>query len=263
VVDLGRSIRETCGGSHQRNEVEAKEKNMRIRPGILIAVAAVFVTLIGGRYLGWFGGKSADTTDNSEAPAVTPVDPAPETPKGPSVTATRPGQTGLPQASVPAPPAAIPTTPAATDATGKITDWEEKIDELLTTQEDETQKAKRLLAMFPNLPEDGQVEAAQHLSNLMPDEEYASLAHTLTNAAMPEAVLDVLMTDVLNRPNKIKLDTLFEVARTPNHAKAEEARDILEVFLDDVDWDAVKASGNWDTVRTEKDKWLKENPDEE
>ena len=60
-----------------------------------------------------------------------------------------------------------------------------------------------------------------------------------------------------------QLDALFDVARLPNHPKAEEARDVLEVFLDDVDWDAVKASGNWDLVRAEKDKWLKENPDQE
>ena len=40
------------------------------------------------------------------------------------------------------------------------------------------------------------MEAAQHLSNLLPDEEYPALAQTLTNAHTPEAVLDVLMTDV-------------------------------------------------------------------
>ena len=238
---------------------------MRIRPGILIAVAVIFAALIGGRYLGWFGGKPGDAANHSGPPTIGPGDAAPSTPQTLPTATPQPGRIALRPVPVPTQPTANPATPQtpAVPATAQITDWEEKIDELLTGQEEDTQKAKRLLALFPNLPEDGQVEAAQHLSNLLPDEEYAALAHTLTNAAMPEAVLDVLMTDVLNRPNKIKLDTLFDVAKLPNHPKAEEARDILEVFLDDVDWDAVKASGNWETVRTEKEKWLKENPDEE
>ena len=67
----------------------------------------------------------------------------------------------------------------------------------------------------------------------------------------------------LDRPNKIKLDTLLDVARMPNHPKAEEAMDILEVFLDNVDWEAVKKSGNWQSVVDEKEKWLKENPDDD
>ena len=39
--------------------------------------------------------------------------------------------------------------------------------------------------------------------------------------------------------------------------------DILEVFLDNVDWEAVKKSGNWQSVVDEKEKWLKENPDDD
>ena len=160
-------------------------------------------------------------------------------------------------------PAVVPAVPLATDLNAKIADWEQKIDDVLTAQDDEGAKAKRLLEIFDRLPEDGQVEAAQHISNLLPDEQYAELSKRLVDPKTPEGVLEVLMTDVLNRPNKLKLDALFDVARVPNHPKAEEARDVLEVFLDDVDWDAVKASGNWDLVRAEKDKWLKENPDQE
>ena len=59
--------------------------------------------------------------------------------------------------------------------------------------------------MFPNLPEDGKEEVAQHLSNLVADEDYAPLGKLLTDATLPESVLDVLMADVLNRPNAVKL----------------------------------------------------------
>jgi hypothetical protein len=228
---------------------------MRIRPGILIAVVTVFVILFGGRYLGWFGGKPKEVVNHNEPPVETPAPPEER-----STAPMRPAGTGLrppPTATTPSVNAVTPpevATPPA--AAGPITDWEEKIDEVLTGPEDETQKAKRLLGLFPRLPEDGQVEAAQHLSNLLPDEEYAPLAHTLTNAAMPEAVLDVLMTDVLNRPNQVKLETLLGVARTPNHPKAEEARDVLEVFVDE------NYGENWAAWDAAVKNWLKENPDE-
>jgi hypothetical protein len=225
---------------------------MRIRPGILIAIVAVFAVLIGGRFLGWYGGKPAEPASSTESPAAA----ASSTSETPPLATTPPRPNPprpLPSATQPAPTAGVPQvpTPAA-----PIADWEEKIDGVLTAQEDDGQKAKRLLAMFPNLPEDGQVEAAQHISNLLPDEQYASLAQALTNAAMPEAVLDVLMTDVLNRPNQLKLETLLDVARTPNHPKAEEARDVLEVFVDE------NYGEDWAAWKNAVEKWLKENPDE-
>ena len=221
---------------------------MRIRPGVLIAIVAVFAVLIGGRFLGWYGGKPAEVTGTGEPPGDTAPSTS-ETP--PAITPPRPNPPRpLAQATQTAAVPQVPTSAAP------IADWEEKIDGILTAQEEDGQKAKRLLAMFPNLPEDGQVEAAQHISNLLPDEQYASLAQTLTNAAMPEAVLDVLMTDVLNRPNQLKLETLLDVARTPNHPKAEEALDVLEVFVDE------NYGQDWAAWKNAVEKWLKENPDE-
>jgi hypothetical protein len=231
---------------------------MRVRPSVLIVVVAVLAMLFGGRYLGWFGsgttGRSNErqtlpslSNETSNAEIIVPgIDPTPldsKPPAGARIVNT--SNRGVP---INPPPAVVAAAP--------ITDWEERIDDVLTGAEDENLKAKRLLELFPQLPEDGQVEAAQHLSNLLPDEEYPSLARTLTNAVTPEAVLDVLMTDVLNRPNPLKLGTLLEVARTPNHPKAEEARDVLEVYVDEdfgADWIA------WDAA---VQKWLKENPEE-
>jgi hypothetical protein len=227
---------------------------MRIRPGLFIVVTVAFVVLFGGRKLGWFGGRPVEppanqggeetaTTQPAETPSASPT-----TPREPRLVQTRPSPTQV----TPAP--TVPPTPAPAGAV--IGDWEEKIDDVLGAQEEDPQKVKRLLEMFPRLPEDGQVEAAQHLSNLTPDEQFASLAQILTNAVLPEAVLDVMMTDVLNRPNQLKLETLLEVARMPNHPKAEEARDVLEVFVDE------NYGNDWAAWKSAVEKWLKENPDE-
>jgi hypothetical protein len=229
---------------------------MRIRPGIVTVIVVVFAVLIGGRKLGWFGGKSSDTADNVPAPEVTPE----ISPSVPPATPTQPTRL-TPPATTPRPatsPAvtAVPTAPTPPPTQGLITNWEERIDDLLTADGEEDKKAVQMLAMLPNLPEDGQVEAAQHISNLLPDEQYAALAPVLTNAHTVEAVLDVLMTDVLNRPNGVKLNTLLDVARISDHPKAEEARDVLEVFVDE------NYGDNWTAWSSAVQKWLKENPDE-
>ncbi|HXJ59566.1 MAG TPA: hypothetical protein VNU68_23220 [Verrucomicrobiae bacterium] len=221
----------------------------------------MFGVLIIGRFMGWIGKSPTDLASRSApappaasgsgeshgslpepTPSLAPPPLAPVTPRPAATT------TGTPTPAPAPPPAPAPAS--------LITDWEQRIDDVLTAKDDENQKVKKLLEIFPNLPEDGQVEAAQHLSNLLPDEQYASLANTLTNAHAPEAVLDVLMTDVLNRPNAIKLATLLDVARTPEHPKAEEAKDVLEVFVEG------DCGNNWACWKEAIDKWLKENPDE-
>jgi hypothetical protein len=230
---------------------------MRIRPGIIIVIVVVFAVLIGGRQVGWFGGKPADSANNVPAPEETPdtsaaapsPTPRPERPTAPVVPRPSP-QSGPTTATA----TAAANTPAATQ--GLITNWEERIDDLLTAEGAEDKKAVEMLAMLPNLPEDGQVEAAQHISNLLPDEQYAALSPVLTNAHTAEGVLDVLMTDVLNRPNGVKLNTLLDVARVPDHPKAEEARDVLEVFVDE------NYGEDWTAWSNAVQKWLKENPDE-
>jgi hypothetical protein len=247
-----------------------------VRPGVILAVVAVIGILIAGKFAGWFGGPKQDGGESAVAQASPEVTPTP--PKGVPAADTQlaqgfrspnPGKgslAGTVPATVPALPGARPsTTPpgalapgAATgvDATGEMPDWNEKLDTILGSNEVEARKAEQLLALWPTLPEEGQVETMQHISNLLPDEKFSLLEQTLTNAATAEAVLDIIMSDALNRPNALKLPSLLEVARIPGHPKAEEAREILEVFVDHdygTDW------AQWD--KAVKD-WLKENPDE-
>src|SRR5437867_4966494 len=145
-------------------------------------------------------------------------------------------------------------SPTAT-ATNLITDWEDKLDDILGSEGQDTDKAKQMLAMFPRLPEDGQVEVAQHVSNLLPDQEYASLGKLLLDSKLPEAVLDVLIVDVLNRPNSLKLPLLLEVAREPQHPKAAEAKDLLELYLEE------DYGTDWNKWQAKLEQWIKDNPD--
>jgi hypothetical protein len=147
------------------------------------------------------------------------------------------------------------TNPATAASTNLITDWEDKLDNILGADGEDSDKVKQLLEMFPRLPEDGQVEVAQHLANLTSDEDFGSLGKYLTNSTMPEAVLDVLMSDLLNRPNSVKLPLLVNVASDSQNPKAGEAKDLLELFLEE------DYGTDWNTWQTKVTQWLKDNPD--
>jgi hypothetical protein len=136
-----------------------------------------------------------------------------------------------------------------------VTNWEERLDKILEAKVDEKLKAQQMLELFPNLPAEGQEEFAQHLSNLVLDEDYAALAQYLTNSSLPEDVLDVLLSDALNRPNNLKLPVLVNVARDSRNPKAEEAKDLIELYLEEDYGD------DWPTWENKMNEWLKNNPD--
>jgi hypothetical protein len=135
------------------------------------------------------------------------------------------------------------------------TNWEEKIDDIVGGDEPDTNKVKHLFALFPKLPEEGQEEAAQHLSNLVDDDDYSQLGDLLKNDKLSEGVLDELLADVLNRPNNLKLPLLLDVASDPNHAKRDEAKDLLELYLGD------DYGSDWNSWGQHMTNWMQQNPD--
>lgn len=153
---------------------------------------------------------------------------------------------------VPQPPAQTNPVPAAV--------WEQvradqKIDEVLISDADSAEKAQKLLEALPTLPPASQVEAAQHLANLMPNTNYTALTQWITNALTPPDVSEVLTADLLNRPNSLKLPLLLQVARTAGHPWRGEAKSVLELYVQQDfgdDW------GAWNQAVQD---WLKENPD--
>src|SRR5208282_1629859 len=191
--------------------------------------AGVVAAVIGvGLLFGWLGwrGKPASIPVPSAPVAVTSESPSVPEKTNPSHAG---GGTTEP-AGKPRPYPGSPTIPVV--QANLITNWEDRLDQILDANNSEADKAKEMLEMFPRLPEDGQVQVAQHLSNLTADVDYGPLGQYLTNSTMPEAVLDVLMADLLNRPNSLKLPLLLDVARQDQNPKASDARDILELYLD-------------------------------
>ena len=216
---------------------------MRKFSTVLIILGLIATIAILGLVAGWWGGSKPSLGPNSETEAS--ARPAPS-------------QERKSQPKAPNPPVHPRTNRQATAssfAPNVITNWEDRVDAILTGEDPESEKAKKMIEMFPNLPPDAQEEVAHHISNLTTDENYAPIAKFLTNTALPEAVLDVFTEDVLNRPNGIKLPALLDIARDPQHPKAAEAKDILELFLEE------DFGTDWTRWQAKLDQWLKDNPD--
>lgn len=221
---------------------------------LLLTIVAVIGIGLG---IGWWATRDSGvppvqpvTTNNGgPQPPVTGQDQPLAFSKSPG-TAARPQAASSDNAVSPA-----IVSPVQTAAGNVLTNWEDKIDEILGGDADESEKANRMLQIFPNLPEDGQIEVAQHLSNLLPDQQYPALGGFLTNTTLSEPVLDVLVADLLNRPNGVKLPMLLDIARTDQHPKATEAHEILELFLEE------DFGKDWNKWQTKMQQWLQENPD--
>jgi hypothetical protein len=132
-------------------------------------------------------------------------------------------------------------------------DWEQKLDEILLSGDEDNAKADRILALIPTAPPDAQSELAQHLVNMVQDDHYDGAAELLTNSATPSAVSSVLMNDLLNRNNNLKLPMLLDVARNDEHPLKDQAREMLELLIQEDN------GTNWDQWSASIDTWLQNN----
>jgi hypothetical protein len=218
--------------------------------GQILKVAGIIAAIVlAGVAVGWWGTHGVKPN--------TPITPATPATPAPVVTQADAKGAGLFPRHHPSPQTGSNASPSQPSGTPPdlLTNWEDRVDEILTGAEEEAVKARGLLEIFPALPEDGQVEVAHHLSNLVADEDYASLSQFLVNSTLPESVLDVFFADALNRPNSLKLPALLSVARDPQHPKAGEAKDVLGIFLEE------DYGSDWTAWQAKLDQWLKDNPD--
>lgn len=189
-----------------------------------------------GVFIGWMESRHGDiqpialpAISNQSSIAIAPVAMADAAPapaaNAPSATRQRP----------------ILTPPPEEESTA----WEQELDDVLLSDTDANTKADRILAMIPTAPGNAQVELSQHLVNMVQDDHYDGAAQLLTNAATPAAVSTVLMNDLLNRNNTLKLPMLLAVARDDDHPLKDQAREMLELMIQEdngTDWDKWGAS---------------------
>src|SRR4051794_37264786 len=180
-------------------------------------------------------------------PAAAVITPAPA-PAAPGKDLSRPvGGTPVQSGVQPRPQAPVQTAKNAPPSTPRpLAEWETRIDQVLRLNTaNETESAQLLINMMPSLPAEGQVEAAQHISNLILDKDYDRVKPLLRNPSLPEEVHDVLFTDLMNRDDAVKLPMLLDVAKQPNHPYHEEALTDLQIFLDQ---DNEQNWGKWDSA---------------
>jgi len=222
----------------------------------VIIVAGVVGIGIG---IGWLAGRGTVTPPPVVAQATPDATTGNHASSAPDDAQPMPVQAPLRSAPIVAPQ---PAPPVQTDAVAQVatnltasTNWQDSIDSIIGSEEDDTNKVKDLFALFPKLPPDGQEEAVQHLSNLVDDTNYTQLGALMTNDTLSEGVLDELLADLLNRPNSLKLPMLLDLAQDPNNAKSAEAKDLLELYLGD------DYGTNWSTWQTSMNNWMQANPD--
>jgi hypothetical protein len=85
------------------------------------------------------------------------------------------------------------------------------------------------------------------------DDHYDGVAQLLTNAATQSAVSTILMDDLLNRKNTLKLPMLLAIARNGDHPLGGQARDMLELFIQ------TDYGTNWDQWADAIDTWMQQN----
>jgi hypothetical protein len=197
---------------------------MKTTPVIILALVVLLV--VGGAM--WFLTSSPDLVPLAPVPTPAPVFTS-KAPDGGIVSVPR-GSAPMPQENTDVLVSTTGTNPP--EAERPLQEWEQRIETVLRLNATENETAQLLINMLPTLPPEGQAEAAQHVSNLVLDQDYNRVVPLVRNPSLPVEVHDVLFTDLMNREDRVKLPTLVEVAKLQNHPYHEEALTDLQIFLD-------------------------------
>lgn len=194
-----------------------------------VGIFAVVVAILVGVAVWFLNSEYAPHAPQKEEATPTPkaTAQAPEARTEPAVAPTRP-------APYPTAPVVVESKPPAPV---EMTEDDRKIDGALKmfpgdTDQDHANTAQALINLLPTLTPDGQVEAAQHISNLIDDKDYGKLMPIWRNPTYNPDVLEVFATDLMNREHKVMLPAMLDAIRLPNHPFHDEAKSNMEIFLD-------------------------------
>jgi hypothetical protein len=180
--------------------------------------AAIFVAvLVGGAF--WF--FNGDGTTHVSAPSGS-VEVRPKR--------TRPGGHAATRSQ-----SAAETPSPATQA--QLSDDHRELEETLrlfpgNTATDIANTAQALINLLPDLTKSGQTECAEHISNLLSDEEYPRALQIWENPASDPEVLKVFAADLMNRPARVMMPAMLRAIKMLNHPYHEEAKRTMQILLD-------------------------------
>lgn len=109
--------------------------------------------------------------------------------------------------------------------------WQLAINSILSADAEPVVLSQRLAVALPGMPLEGQLEAAQHMVNLLGDDEYAAAENIYFHNGHAEQVRRVIFEDFMNRPNTLKLPLLVRTLREYGHPLRREAIDNLQALL--------------------------------
>jgi hypothetical protein len=206
----------------------------------VLAAGAVALGLLAAWFMGVHGGAAAVPAAGGAGVSAPPVEAVPAGSYRPIAARSRPPDASAPVAN---------HFPSDFDSRTA----EEKLEEVLLAAGDPNSKADKILALMATASPDDQVELSRHLINMVQDDHYDGTAEVLTNASTQPAVATVLMNDLLNRHNTLKLPMLLAVAQNSDHPLAGQAKDMLELFLQ------TDYGTNWGQWSTAVGAWLQAN----
>jgi hypothetical protein len=131
--------------------------------------------------------------------------------------------------------------------------WDQRLEEILLRGGEFNDKADAIVELIKVAPSDAQKELASHLVNMAQDDHYDGVAGLMTNSATPVEVSAVLMHDLLNRRNTLKLPLLLAIARQEDHPLSGETKELLGLFL------GTEYGTNWDEWSSAVEGWLQQN----
>ena len=209
-----------------------------------IVAAAVAIAF----FIGWYASREKST---GQPPGVT-VGHGKAMNKAGDTTVTAPDVVIEPVTNEPA-----PGETAQTKTNLTADDWDEKFEEVFDSSMDTDKMAEKMLEIYPHLAPDKQKDAIEHILNLVPDEGFAPVGKILLNPKTPAEISDDIMNDMGNRPGVIRMPLILEVAKTPDHPKAAEAKELLELYIEPEE----DLGNDWDKWEKAMKKYLEENPD--
>ncbi len=109
--------------------------------------------------------------------------------------------------------------------------WQLAINSILSADAEPVVLSQRLAVALPGMPMEGQLEAAQHIANILGDDEYATAENIYFNYGYAEQVRRIIFKDFMNRPNTLKLPLLVRTLREYGHPMRKEATENLQALL--------------------------------